>query len=76
MLARMFYRQNPVVQMFITALGLFLVFTLQIIYMQALSGTALATDSVILYSWRMIILTIIAAPPVFFILNKLLVEDA
>lgn len=70
MMTRMFYRQNFFVQMFIAAIAVSSSIALHVFYLNVLSGNELDIPLVFAKSWRVIIVTIMAAPPVFLTLRR------
>lgn len=69
MMARMFYRQNVLVQVFITAAAVLSSIASHTFYLNVISGNDLAIPLVIAKSWRVIIITITLAPPIFLTLR-------
>jgi hypothetical protein len=64
-LSRMFYRQNPAVQLSVTAAALLVVVAAHTSYLNLLSGNDIALMHVLSGSWVSLLLTIVISPLVF-----------
>jgi len=65
LLARLFYRQNPTVQMFTAAVAFFLVVFVQTTYLNNLTGNEVSVFAMLLGSWKQFLLTVITVPFMF-----------
>jgi len=70
MLARMFYRQNPAAQVFITMVALAVVVTAHTLYLNAVACNDVGLGHVFLMSWRPFLVTVLVSPPAFLALQK------
>ena len=70
LLARMLYRQNPLVQIVIMTIALFTAVLLHTVYLNSLYGNDLKTAVVFLKSWPVVISTIGISTLVFLLLKK------
>ena len=65
LLARLFYRQNPTVQMSTTAVAFFIVVFVHTVYFNNLTGNEISVFSMLLGSWKQFLATIITVPFMF-----------
>ena len=65
LLSRLFYRQNPTVQMFTALVAFFLVVFVHTVYLNNLSGNEVSVVAMLLGSWKQLLLTIITVPFMF-----------
>ena len=70
LLARMLYRQNPVVQGLITMAAIFSVVVCQIFYLNFTYGNDLNALIVFIRSWPMVSATVLSAPFMFLLFRK------
>ena len=75
LIAKMFYKQNPVVQMFIAAVAVVSVSVFKLLYLNAVFGNDLGINVIFAGNRQCIVFTIAAAPPVFLFLKKRFVTE-
>jgi rod shape-determining protein MreD len=72
LMAERVYRQNPVVELFITTVAMFVVIAFHALYLKAASGNMfIGVWSVLAGSFRVIIVTIVFSPLFYFILRNI-----
>lgn len=71
-LSKLFYRHNPTVQMFTSAVALFAVIAAQTVYLNNIAGNEIGVSSVVLKSWKQFFLTILIVPFMFMALRAVL----
>lgn len=68
---RIFYRYNPVAQILITTIAVCLVVFVHVLCLRTSEGYSAGFFTVLAYSWKPIMATIVSAPGLFFLLSRM-----
>lgn len=71
-LTKMFYRQNPAAQVFLTMTAALIVVSAHTLFLNMITGNSIGISSALLSSWKSLLVTILASPFIFAFLKGLL----